>query len=549
MNSTTLPAEPPAPPSVGGPVGRELAAAREQLQRQRRRARTGIWIETLGVVALLLVAYAVPTWITDRLLRLEWAFRAALLLSFAVVVVQVFRRRLLRPLDVPLTEEEMALAVERRSPELSQSLISSLQFDDDLRGVGRASDSPELKAAVVRQVRERLQSIPFGRAIDARRVRRFFGAIALFVLFFATWGATSPSSLGTWALRNVLLTNHDWPRYTSLRFVGSDGTVRLPQGDPLAVLVAVDGPVPDRMTIEYAFRSGERGAEPMSLTGEREFTWTLDAVLASVELTVQGGDALPCSLQVDVVERPRIDDLTIRVAYPHYMERDPFDVPATEGELRLPRGALLTIAGRSQKPLSSAFLLFGSDQKIAMNVSSDWHGFQGEFEPPRSGLLSVDVIDRDRLGTGTPPKLVLRVGDDKPPTIEFRLRGIGASITAHARIPGTSRSATTSVCAASTRRGASPRTSLPKRDPPRTSVRPVRRRSRPGRQPKRPSTPSWCAVRCSTRAVRSSTCCVGTRSPARTRRTTRSGPACCSRCASARRTTSGPVSRTKASAR
>jgi hypothetical protein len=37
----------------------------------------------------------------------------------------------------------------------------------------------------------------------------------------------------------------------------------------------------------------------------------------------------------------------------------------------------------------------------------------------------IDVIDQDRLGAGAPPKLLLRVGDDKPPTLEFRLRGIG----------------------------------------------------------------------------------------------------------------------------
>jgi hypothetical protein len=48
----------------------------------------------------------------------------------------------------------------------------------------------------------------------------------------------------------------------------------------------------------------------------------------------------------------------------------------------------------------------------------------------------IDVIDRDHYGAGTPPKLLLRVGDDKPPTLDFRLRGIGTSITTHARIPG-----------------------------------------------------------------------------------------------------------------
>ena len=50
--------------------------------------------------------------------------------------------------------------------------------------------------------------------------------------------------------------------------------------------------------------------------------------------------------------------------------------------------------------------------------------------------MIVDVIDADSLGAGTPPKILLRVGADKAPTIDMRLRGIGSSITSQARIPG-----------------------------------------------------------------------------------------------------------------
>jgi hypothetical protein len=119
------------------------------------------------------------------------------------------------------------------------------------------------------------------------------------------------------------------------------------------------------------------------------------------------------------------------------MEREPETVPPTQGELRLPKGALLSFAGRSQKPLAEAFVLFGDDQRTALPLGADGHSFAGDFAPNASGLLVVDVVDQDRLGAGTPPKLVLRVGDDKPPALEFRLRGISASITTHARIPGT----------------------------------------------------------------------------------------------------------------
>lgn len=408
-----------------------------ELARLRRAARSGIWIETIGVIALLLAAFALPSFLTDRLLRLEWIFRAILLGSFLLVVLRQVQRRLLSSLAVQLTDDEMALAVERNAPDVKQALISSLQFDRELQAGAAGVESPALKAAVVADVRRRLAAIPFRQAIDANRVRRFAAAIVGVLGLFVAWAGIDARSLGLWAARNLALSNVDWPRYTALALADADGgVVRLPQGDALTVRVAVSGPVPDQVFVDYEFRGGERGSEALSRTGDREFTWTIDAVLADMSLSVQGGDSLPLPVTVTVVERPHIDDLTVKVTFPGYMERDPETVPPTEGELRLPKGALVSFAGRSQKKLTEAFLLFGTDQKVPLARGVDGKSFAGDFAPATSGLLVVDVIDEDRLGAGAPPKLLLRVGDDKPPTLEFRLRGVGPSITAHARIPG-----------------------------------------------------------------------------------------------------------------
>jgi hypothetical protein len=415
------------------PGSAELAAV-------RARAQTGIRLEALGTLAVLAVAFALPSLLVDRLLRLEWAFRAVLLASFVFVVVRTLQRRLVRPLAVSLDDDEIALAVERRAPDVKQALISSLQFGRELQpGVagGAGDGSAALKAAVVADVRARIAAIPFGAAIDGARVRRFGWLLAGAIAAFAGWGAIDAGSLRTWALRNVLLTNVDWPRYTTLALAAGDAAlVRLPQGDALTVRVTAHGEVPDQVFVDYAFRGGETGTEAMGRTGEAEFAWTLDAVLADVKLVIQGGDSLPLEVTVSIVERPRIDDLQIDVAWPAYMERDAETVPATQGELRLPRGARLSFRGKSQKDLDRAFLLFGNDERTELAVGADRRSFAGELQPSASGLLSVDVIDHDRLGAGTPPKLVLRVGDDRPPSVEFRLRGVGAAITAHARIPG-----------------------------------------------------------------------------------------------------------------
>ncbi|MDO8348807.1 MAG: hypothetical protein Q7T30_01120 [Planctomycetota bacterium] len=434
MNATTIPLE----PAPGQRRALEpLAVARANFDQLRGRAHFGIWIETLGLVGLLLAAYAIPSFLTDRGLRLEWVFRCALLVTFLVAIGRLVVRRLVRPLTVRLTDDEMALAVERQSPEIKQALISSLQFDRTLQAPPSGVESRAMMAAVVGDVNARLAAIPFARAIDAGRVRRHAAALAFAVAFFGIWGAIDAQSLGIWARRNLVLSNVDWPRHTVLSFAeAGSGGVRMPQGDALTVRVTSNSPAPDQVFLSYDFKGGEKGTEPMSRTGDGEFTLTIDAVLEDVVLRAEGGDALPVELRVTIVERPRIDDLAIKVTFPSYMERDPELVPPTEGEVRLPRGSTLRISGKSHKPVDDAFALFGSEKKIALARAADGFGFAGEFSPEASGLLVIDVIDRDKLGAGAPPKLLLRVGDDKPPTIDFRLRGIGSMIATHARIPG-----------------------------------------------------------------------------------------------------------------
>ncbi|MBL8738964.1 MAG: hypothetical protein JNL12_21235 [Planctomycetes bacterium] len=412
------------------------AVAAAELARLRARARTGIWIETGGLLALLLVAFALPSFLTDRSLRLEWIYRAVLLASFVVVVGRLVLRRLVVPLRQPLDDEEMALAVERSAPEVRQALISSLQFARDLRGGGRSADSPALMAAVVEDVRGRLSSIPFAQAIDRQRVRRFGAGLLTALACFGAWALLDAGTLGLWARRNLLLADVDWPRYTRLSLVDSPHEVRLPQGDALTVRVAVDGEMPDQAFVAFRFEDGETGSEALSRTGEREFTWTIESVRTDAQLAITAGDSLELPLAVTIVERPRLEGLVVTVVFPDYMERAPLEVPTSEGELRLPKGASLQLRGQSHKPLEEAFALFASDQKVALPLGADGRSFAGAFAPPGPGLLVVDVIDRDRLGAAVPPKLLLRVGEDKAPTLEFRLRGIGSSITAQAILPG-----------------------------------------------------------------------------------------------------------------
>src|SRR5690606_39220227 len=52
-----------------------------------------------------------------------------------------------------------------------------------------------------------------------------------------------------------------------------------------------------------------------------------------------------------------------------------------------------------------------------------------------TGAITIDVVDLDRLGARSPPRLFVRVDADQAPSIDVRQRGIGSMVTAIARIP------------------------------------------------------------------------------------------------------------------
>ena len=165
------------PPASAAPdAARALDRARGALADLRRRARGGLRLEGLAIVFALAVAFALPSFVTDRLLRLEVGYRIALLVSFLVVACRLVWVRVLAPLRVELDDRELALAVERRSPELREALISSLNFEARLAQGAGGADSPAMMRAVVADVGGRIAAIPFAsratQCDDRRRGHR-----------------------------------------------------------------------------------------------------------------------------------------------------------------------------------------------------------------------------------------------------------------------------------------------------------------------------------------------------------------------------------------
>src|SRR5439155_12045416 len=120
--------------------------------------------------------------------------RAVILVLMVAALVWAVHRWLVRPLSLAMSDDALALQVERANPQLGQRLISALQLarvaDAQSRGM-----SPHLVRQAVLSGVQVSQEISFSNILDSRRFRRnlgvlITGAIVFGCLTVAALGAT-----------------------------------------------------------------------------------------------------------------------------------------------------------------------------------------------------------------------------------------------------------------------------------------------------------------------------------------------------------------------
>jgi len=415
--------------------------------RLRGRARVGIVVEGFAFALTALLCFMLVSYVVDRSLRLEEVYRFGLLVVFVASVGHLLRKHLFAPIRVDLNDDELALAMERGEEDLQQALISAVQFERALDAGGLRGQSTQLMEHVVTEVQSRVESLQAESALDHGRIYKFGSVIFACLAVVTAWGVLDADSLSLWARRNILMSSEEWPRATRLEFLLNvvDGKVSVAEGNDISVVVRASGVIPEQVWIHYEFPDGSTDKELMSLMGgddsvaSASFTQLHESLISNVKLHATGGDGLAKSVELVLVKRPLLKNLQITKTYPAYMQLEPEVVPNSEGDIRVPFGTKLGIAGEASKRLEKAYLTFGKEPAMSMTMAAGNQSFAGELIPEESGVLTVDVTDTDGLGAGKPPKLFLRVVPDRAPSVDYKTMGIGSMILFKALIPGSLR--------------------------------------------------------------------------------------------------------------
>lgn len=427
-------------PSLGPTV-------RRVLDRVRGRARLALALRGAASLVLFAVAVSLVSFGLDRVLRLAWGSRAALLVLMLTAAGALLWSRLLRPLLAPLPDDELARLVEARHPFLEWRLLSAVQFaapgwapgPETSRALARAVvDDAELLAHDVDPSRV----VP-GAPMAQASVRG--GAVLLAALLLV---AGFPGPAATWARRNLLLsTTARWPQDTRLvvEVAGLDPTARVavvPHGSDVTISVLAEGVVPARVYLDT--RGEAEGEAPprderlvLDGLGEGRFRAVLDEVTAGFSFVVSGGDAEEGPFQVRVIRRPWVDALAFTVTPPPHtgLPERTFGVEA--GNVALPVGTRVVVDARVSKPLARVRLeerQAGDGVAAVRTATITPTGFVAELSLERTALFAVDVVDQDGLGFAQPLRFSLVARPDEAPDVQLALEGVGLNVTPQATL-------------------------------------------------------------------------------------------------------------------
>jgi hypothetical protein len=448
----------------------QLSPAVVALLRQvRRRIRRYVWLEGgAAVVAVLGLAFW-ATLAADWLFEPPWPARVAILGLVAAAIVVVVFRRLGRRVFVRISDSNVATVLERRFPQLNDSLLTAVACSADDDEPGRT-----MLAETCREAQRHAAGIDPRLVFNPRPLRRNCGAAALLTISVLSFAVFFSTAMGVWARRALELSDEIWPRTTWLAVVGFPGGVqKVARGSDLEVVATADTqaprPVPEVVQVRYRTPGGAWGRATMDRRGVargpedhfQEYAYTFHSILSDIEFDVVGGDARVSDRRILAVDSPTIGRMLLHCELPAYIRRKQPSLPVT-GVMQVPMGSRLTVeASEANKELvrvdvgtmvgdrldpATVLTASGVGQTSQPpgqignlppgELAADRRGFTYRLGPLWSDTtLQFFLSDTDGITGRDPVSLALVPVPDQPPQVAAQLDGIGASITPQARVP------------------------------------------------------------------------------------------------------------------
>jgi hypothetical protein len=413
--AATLPPRPGHTP----PATEVVAGLRRLVQHNRRRWRLLVAVEALSLAVSAPLAYLLLVFVLDNVFHLPVAGRLLASLGFLAGVVGAGWLLVRRRRGLHLSEDQVALSIERHTPgRLQNRLINAVQLAREA-----PADRRELSEAVVQENCEYL------RQVHLQQAARLGPALVGLALAAGLAGV----GVGYWLLEPDLLRNAAARIFLPLapidplyrtRFDVEPGDVEAAGDVTVRVTFHKDKERPESLTF-LKRQQGKLAAEVVPVPpGDGPVAYTFRDVTGGFEYAVRGGDFTSPYYQVTVPRRVTLLRVRATFHYPEYTGLGAKTVDSTGGDLEALQGTRADVTFVFDRPLERAGLLLdrpagkGKGQVRPLAREGDGREFRGEVAFADVLGYRLETAQPDRPARRSRP-FTVRVLRDQAPKLEL----------------------------------------------------------------------------------------------------------------------------------
>lgn len=421
-NETVTPESSPPPADATG-LSPEIEVKLQAMIRRVRRLSAVKGVAVTGAVAvpLILVIMGLDAALGLYAPGARWALS---LLGWSVMLSCAYwyiARPLMRRIDLT----DIARFVESHHPEVQERLSTVVELLTCKEVPNGQLGSRELLRQLEKEALNDAALLQPTEELSPRIIRPYVraGSIALGLLALILVLFPGP---GFRLLARALVPFVDVGTAFSGRLEIEPGDVEVLEGDPLVIQVRVDDPRADRVECIRIGADGEEQVERMlpdrnAATREMPaFTLRMPTLEASFEYRIRWRRAVSRAYEARLIQRPALDHLVVRMAYPAYTGRPENVVEGPPRDMAVPVGTRVTWEALLNRGDLAAELVVG-DQSTPADPDPEDPRKRTWTKPVPAGLKAVWrlALSDDRDLTNRPWERMIEALDDQSPRVTW----------------------------------------------------------------------------------------------------------------------------------
>ncbi|MBD3218395.1 MAG: hypothetical protein GF310_08980 [candidate division Zixibacteria bacterium] len=374
------------------------------------------------LAALSHALFYLPTWYRTAFISVVMAAGVGFFLWF--IIWPIIRRP---------SNEELALLVEKRYPDLKNRMIAALQLERKLLN-NRENYSPALIEQCIQQAEDLSNKIEFRKSYKSNNISKgfkYFGTTL--ILTFAFWlfsPAIFNSSMDVFS--NPL---KEIPKVLTYDLQVSPQNVDILKFDNLDIDAFVFGSrLPEDARIHWKFADEWRSADierqdkidnipeiasdSFAVASDTSlFKYEFKEIRHNLQYYVEAGDRISDVYNVKVVDKPRINNIKLTYFYPKYTGLAPVVLDENDGTIQALKGTRVKIEAELNKPVVDGRIVYEDDATEDLKI--DGNRLEKTLNVRESGSYHLEVTDNIGHSNPDPIEYKIYMVEDRFPSVEI----------------------------------------------------------------------------------------------------------------------------------